>query len=66
MMLSINGCGIAAFTRNLLTALVLTCVPGSSQQPGAPPPQGNGAKQEAPGLPMEFQSHGLDYEALTR
>jgi len=65
-MLSINGCGIAAFTRNLLTALVLTCVPGSSQQPGAPPPQGNGAKQEAPGLPMEFQSHGLDYEALTR
>lgn len=65
-MLSINGCGIATFTRNLLTALVLTCVPGSSQQPGAPPPQGNGAKQEAPGLPMEFQSHGLDYEALTR
>ncbi|MBV9305923.1 MAG: hypothetical protein JOZ45_07280 [Acidobacteriaceae bacterium] len=65
-MLSINGCGIVAFTRNLLTALVLTCVPGSSQQPGAPPPQGNGAKQEAPGLPMEFQSHGLDYEALTR
>ncbi|MBV9036296.1 MAG: hypothetical protein JO182_17545 [Acidobacteriaceae bacterium] len=41
-------------------------MPGSSQQPGAPPPQGNGAKQEAPGLPMEFQSHGLDYEALTR
>ena len=65
-MFSINGCGIATFTRNLLTALVLTCVPGSSQQPGAPPPQGNGAKQEAPGLPMEFQSHGLDYEALTR
>jgi hypothetical protein len=67
LMFSTNGCGITAFTRNLLAALVLTSVSGSSQQPPAPPPEGgNSAKQEGPGLPMQFQSHGLDYEALTR
>ena len=66
LMFSINGCGVAAFTRNFLAALILTSVPGSSQQPPTPPSEGNGAKKEGPSLPMEFQSHGLDYEALTR
>lgn len=61
-----NRCGIAAFTRNLLVSLALTRALDSSQQPGAPPPDSrNGTKQENAGLPMEFQSHGLDYEALT-
>lgn len=54
------------FTCTVLVALTLTSVPVSSQQPSTPPPQANGAKQETPGLPMEFQSHGLDYEALTQ
>ena len=66
LMFSLNGCGIAVFTRNLLAALVLTSAPGSSQQPGSPTPEPNGAKQEGSSPPMEFQSHGLDYEALTR
>ena len=64
-MFSIKGCGLAAFTRNLLAALLLTSAPGSSQQSGSPAPEPGGAKQESSSLPLEFQSHGLDYEALT-
>ena len=66
LMLSHKGCGIVAFTRNLLAALVLAGMPASSQQPAASAPEPNGAKQEASSPPLEFQSHGLDYEALTR
>ena len=65
-MLSTKGRGIAAFTRNLLAVLLLTGAPGSAQQPAAPAPESGGAKQEGSSLPLEFQSHGLDYEALTR
>ena len=65
-MFSTNGCGMATFTRSLLAMLALASMSGRSQQPATPPPSDNGAKQEAPSLPMEFQSHGLDYEALTR
>ncbi len=65
-MFSMKGRGLAAFTRNLLAALLLISSPGSSQQPGTSPPEENSAKKEGPSLPMQFQSHGLEYEALTR
>jgi hypothetical protein len=68
LMFSTKVRGIAVLTRHLLAALALTSAPGWPQQPASPPvpDSNNGAKQEGPGLPMEFQSHGLDYEALTR
>jgi hypothetical protein len=66
LMFSPNGCGITAFTRHLLAALVLTSAPGRSQQQAAPPAGSGNAKQEGTSLPLDFQSHGLDYEALTR
>ncbi len=67
LMFSAIGYGVGASARNLLAALLLLSAVGSSQQPSAPPsPEGSTAKKEGPSLPMEFQSHGLDYEALTQ
>jgi hypothetical protein len=65
-MLSGTGCGIAVLTCNLVAALVMTGLPCHSQQPPTPHFEENGAKKETPSPPLEFQSHGLDYEALTR
>ncbi len=62
-----NKHGIAAVTRNFLLSLALTSALGSSQQTAVPAPEpSSSAKPQGASLPMEFQSHGLDYEALTR
>jgi hypothetical protein len=66
LLMSSTGCGIVALTCNLVAALVMASLPCHSQQPPTPPSEGSAAKKEAPSLPLEFQSHGLDYEALTR
>jgi hypothetical protein len=60
-----HACGAGVLTRNLLAALLLLGAPGSPQ---SSPPQSEGqpAGKEKPSVPMEFQAHGLEYEALTQ
>ncbi len=61
--------GVGALTRSLLLAcFLLAPAAGSAQSPPAPAPaQQPGAEKKSGGdSPIEFQSHGMDYEALTK
>jgi hypothetical protein len=60
-------CSVGAFTRYSLLAIFLLCASVGRAQTASPQGSPQGADKKPGGdTPMEFQSHGMDYEALTK